>query len=142
MIVLKALVLGADRQIGVSACGGGTISRPYRGAWNRCAVVAAASGPPPLLPGGGCHGTASLGSGAVLGACAASNLRTYRTRRGLSQEKLDEVVGRHRNAIGRIERAEQDIRLSTLERLAGELGLDPFDLQQPVADTAQVPRRR
>jgi len=72
MIVLKALVLGADRQIGVSACGGGTISRPYRGAWNRCAVVAAASGPPPLLPGGGCHGTASLGSGAVLGACAGA----------------------------------------------------------------------
>jgi hypothetical protein len=81
MIVLTAPVLGTDRQIGVSACGGGTISRPYRGAWNRCAVVAAASGPPPSQPGGGCHGTASLGSGVVLGACAASNLRTYRTRR-------------------------------------------------------------
>jgi hypothetical protein len=62
MIVLKALALSADRQIGMSACGGGTISRPCRGAWNRCAVVAAASGPPPLQPSGGCHGTASFGA--------------------------------------------------------------------------------
>ena len=62
MIMLKALVLGADRRIGESAGGEGTISRPRTGAWNRCAVVAAASGPPPLLPGGGCHGTAPFGA--------------------------------------------------------------------------------
>jgi transcriptional regulator with XRE-family HTH domain len=69
----------------------------------------------------------------------ALNLRQYRADHGLSQEKLGEITGQHRTSIGKIERAEKDIRLSTLEQLAERLGLDPVDLQRPVTKVGTAP---
>jgi transcriptional regulator with XRE-family HTH domain len=51
----------------------------------------------------------------------ADNVRRKRLRQGLSQEELAEKAGFHRTYIGMIERAERNITLRNLERLAGAL---------------------
>jgi transcriptional regulator with XRE-family HTH domain len=48
----------------------------------------------------------------------ATRVRMLRARYGWSQERLAEVSGLHRNYIGHIERAELNIGLDNLERLA------------------------
>ncbi len=58
----------------------------------------------------------------------ADNVRTERIRQGLSQEELAEKSGFHRTYIGMIERAERNITLRNLERLAGALELSITDL--------------
>ena len=47
---------------------------------------------------------------------------------GLSQEKLAEAVGCHRNYLGRIERGEQNITLDMMARVAKALKCGVFDL--------------
>jgi transcriptional regulator with XRE-family HTH domain len=49
-------------------------------------------------------------------------IRAYRITKGLSQEKLAELVDVHRNYIGNIERGEQNITINSLLRFA-----DVFD---------------
>lgn len=70
------------------------------------------------------------------------NLRVLRTARGLSQEDFAEAIGWHRNSIGKLERAEQDMRLSTLARLGTDLTLEPLVLLQPVPESATIPSRK
>jgi transcriptional regulator with XRE-family HTH domain len=48
-------------------------------------------------------------------------IRRRRTALGLSQEKLAEGVGCHRNYMGRIERGEQNITLDMMVRVARAL---------------------
>jgi transcriptional regulator with XRE-family HTH domain len=55
----------------------------------------------------------------------ASNLRTQRLRRGLSQEALGYACDLHRTEISLLERAGRDPRLSTIVRLARALGIKP-----------------
>jgi len=57
-----------------------------------------------------------------------SNLRDYRTRRGLSQEAFATVLGVHRTYLGGLERGERNLTLRSLERLAAQLELDPLKL--------------
>ena len=57
-----------------------------------------------------------------------SNLREYRTRRGLSQEAFATVLGVHRTYLGGLERGERNLTLRSLERLAAQLELDPLKL--------------
>lgn len=52
----------------------------------------------------------------------ADNLRAFRKRKRLSQEKLAELCGYHRTYIGSIERCERNVSLSTLSALADALG--------------------
>lgn len=50
-------------------------------------------------------------------------IRTRRRRAHLSQEKLAEKTNLNRNYIGEIERAEKNITLETLEKIAKALDL-------------------
>ncbi|MBD0330396.1 MAG: helix-turn-helix transcriptional regulator [Thermoleophilia bacterium] len=62
----------------------------------------------------------------------AANLRRYRTRAGISQERLALGCGLHRTEISLLERAGRDPRLSTIVRLADCLGVAPAALLEDV----------
>ena len=51
------------------------------------------------------------------------NVQKYRIAKGLSQEKLAELAGVHRTYIGMIERAEKNITLCNIERIAVALNI-------------------
>lgn len=56
------------------------------------------------------------------------NLRAYREARGLSQEAFADVLGVHRTYMGSIERGERNLTLHTVERIAGQLGVEALGL--------------
>jgi transcriptional regulator with XRE-family HTH domain len=49
------------------------------------------------------------------------NIRRIRVQQGLSQERLGDLAGLHRAYIGQIERAEKNIGLKNLEKIATAL---------------------
>jgi transcriptional regulator with XRE-family HTH domain len=53
----------------------------------------------------------------------ANNIRRLRRERKLSQEALADLAGMHRTFVGHIERAETNVSLDTLDRLARALGV-------------------
>ena len=53
------------------------------------------------------------------------NIRRIREDKGLSQEKLAEIADLHRTYIGQIERAEKNIGIKNLEKIAQALGIEP-----------------
>lgn len=59
-----------------------------------------------------------------------SNVQKYRKRQKLSQEKLAELAGVHRTYIGMIERAEKNITLCNMEKIAEALQVKIQDLLQ------------
>ncbi len=56
------------------------------------------------------------------------NVRKIRNERGLSQEQLAYKIGLHRTYIGMIERAEKNITLINIEKLANGLNVSISDL--------------
>lgn len=52
------------------------------------------------------------------------NVQKYRKSRQLSQEKLAELAGVHRTYIGMIERAEKNITLLNIEKIAIALNVE------------------
>ncbi len=62
----------------------------------------------------------------------ATTIRELRTSRGWSQEQLAEHCGLHRTYVGAVERAERNITLRSLSKLAQALGTHPADLIGPV----------
>ena len=56
------------------------------------------------------------------------NVQQYRKKQGLSQEKLAELAGVHRTYIGMIERAEKNITLCNMQKIAQALNVDIQDL--------------
>jgi transcriptional regulator with XRE-family HTH domain len=58
----------------------------------------------------------------------AANLRAERLARGLSQEHLADLAGVHRTFVGAVERAETNISIDNIERLARALVIDAADL--------------
>jgi transcriptional regulator with XRE-family HTH domain len=58
----------------------------------------------------------------------AANLRKQRLARDLSQEALAELSGLHRTYVGSVERAERNISIDNMERLARALNLSLTDL--------------
>lgn len=58
----------------------------------------------------------------------AKRVKEERNKLGLSQESLAEKTGVHRTYIGMIERAEKNITLENIERIAKALGLKIKDL--------------
>jgi len=51
----------------------------------------------------------------------ASNVRRIRTEQGLTQERLAELSGLHRTYIGSIERAERNVSIDNMVRIARAL---------------------
>ena len=60
----------------------------------------------------------------------ARNLRAMRVNVGFSQERLAEEAGLHRTYIGSVERAERNVSIDNMERLAAALNVDIVDLLQ------------
>jgi len=58
-------------------------------------------------------------------------LRELRTARDLSQERLAELAGLDRNYIGQIERAERNVALVNIVRIAKALGVEPAEMFAP-----------
>ena len=68
----------------------------------------------------------------------ASNIRSRRRDRGLSQEALAEVCGLHRTYVGSVERGERNVTLSTLEAFSEALGVPVIELlAEPKGSDAQ-----
>ena len=63
-----------------------------------------------------------------LTAVFAANVRKKRLELGLSQEVLAESAGVHRTYIGMLERAEKNVTIYNIERLAAALGVPAFEL--------------
>jgi transcriptional regulator with XRE-family HTH domain len=58
----------------------------------------------------------------------AANLRRLRLARELSQERLAERAGIHRNYLGGIERRERNVGLDNVESIARALGVTVSEL--------------
>jgi transcriptional regulator with XRE-family HTH domain len=60
----------------------------------------------------------------------AENLRKARLAKGLSQEDLAEVANLHRTYVGSVERAERNVSIDNMERLAAAVGVSLPSLLQ------------
>ena len=58
------------------------------------------------------------------------NIRSYRQRRGLSQEAFAEVLGVHRTYMGGLERGERNLTLRSLERITEQMGVEVEELMR------------
>ncbi len=58
------------------------------------------------------------------------NIRSYRQRRGLSQEAFAEALGVHRTYMGGLERGERNLTLRSLERIAEQMGVEVEELMR------------
>lgn len=55
-------------------------------------------------------------------------VREERDKQGISQERLGQLAGVHRTYIGMIERAEKNITLTNMQKIARALGMRVNDL--------------
>lgn len=58
----------------------------------------------------------------------AKRLRSLRSQQGLSQEALADLADLHRTYVGSVERAERNVSIDNMERLALALGVDLVEL--------------
>jgi transcriptional regulator with XRE-family HTH domain len=56
------------------------------------------------------------------------NVQKHRKEKQISQEKLAELAGVHRTYVGMIERAEKNITLHNMEKIAKALNVEIKDL--------------
>ncbi|WP_175423645.1 helix-turn-helix domain-containing protein [Inhella inkyongensis] len=61
----------------------------------------------------------------------AYNLRSLRSTKGISQERLADLAELHRTYVSSVERCERNISIDNMEKLAAALGVDIRDLLQP-----------
>ena len=74
--------------------------------------------------GGTAHDSYTVDSRAPFG----ERLRALRTQRGLSQEKLCQMVKAHRNFVGYVERGQENVCLDNILKLARALKVNPAEL--------------
>jgi len=74
------------------------------------------------------HQTTLRKPGTAIRKVLAENVRTLRSRLGISQEELADLCNLHRTYVGAIERAERNVTLSTLEVFSKALGVSVPDL--------------
>lgn len=58
----------------------------------------------------------------------AKNLRSLRSAKGISQERLGELAGFHRTYVSQVERGIGNISLDNIEKLASALEIDAREL--------------
>lgn len=58
----------------------------------------------------------------------AKNMRKLRAARGLSQEALAHEAGMNRTYVSSVERAERNVSIDNIGRLAKALGIEPWKL--------------
>jgi putative transcriptional regulator len=58
-------------------------------------------------------------------------VRERRIAMGLSQEALAEQADLHRTYIGQVERGERNISIDNMERLAGAVGMELWEMLKP-----------
>lgn len=63
----------------------------------------------------------------------AANLRRWREARGLSQEALASLAKLHRTYVGSVERAERNVSIDNMEKLAVALGVPLAELVREAA---------
>ena len=61
----------------------------------------------------------------------AENVKAYRLAKDISQEMLAELADVHRNYIGHVERAERNMTIDSIERIAKALGVTIIALLTP-----------
>jgi len=61
----------------------------------------------------------------------AQHVLSLRLERGLTQQVLGERAGLHRTYVGSVERAEVNVSIDNVDRLAKALSVDPSVLMQP-----------
>lgn len=61
----------------------------------------------------------------------ASNVKKYRTIKGLSQEALADLSGLHRTYISAIERERRNISIENIENISSALNVDAYQLFIP-----------
>lgn len=61
-------------------------------------------------------------------ALFASNVKRFRLEKGLTQEVLAEGAGLHPNYISSVERAQRNISIANIERIAYALGVTMAEL--------------
>lgn len=61
----------------------------------------------------------------------AENVKAYRLAKDISQENLAEIADVHRNYIGHVERAERNMTIDSIERIAKALGVTVIALLTP-----------
>lgn len=61
------------------------------------------------------------------------NVQKYRKQKNLSQEKLAELAKVHRTYIGMVERAERNITLINMQKIANALGVEIRELLEEQA---------
>ncbi len=71
----------------------------------------------------------------------ARNLRLLRAELGLSQERVAELSGLHRTYVSSVERAERNISLDNIQKLARALRVEPVDLLAPPAPDGNMDDR-
>jgi transcriptional regulator with XRE-family HTH domain len=70
-------------------------------------------------------------SGGNLRQIFAKHVRALRRDRGLSQEALADECGLHRTYIGSIERAERNVSVDNIEKIADALSKSAWELLKP-----------
>jgi transcriptional regulator with XRE-family HTH domain len=61
----------------------------------------------------------------------AANVRRLRKDAGLSQEAFADLCGLHRTYIGSIERAERNVSIDNVARIAAALSVEGWELLRP-----------
>lgn len=68
----------------------------------------------------------------------AANMRRLRAERGVSQEQLAFEAGMNRTYLSAIERSERNVSIDNIARIAGALGIQPWELLRPPGSRHQA----
>lgn len=64
----------------------------------------------------------------------ATNVKKFRQKKGISQERLAELSGLHRTYISAVERERRNISIENIEHIAKALNIDPILLFESTED--------